>query len=340
MIFTEARRPLALGITVLALIASAIAPANPSLAQEVDDPERVRELAERLFASGSSAGLMYAMGGASPRLTARLLPGQLPDGLPLTIPIPAGGQIVGSVERTINGQLAGADVLLEAPGTTTQLRELYENALLHQGWVAPASPPAGGFQQRGFQQSSPVLSYMRCAGDDWGTALVMFGTRDAGRAEVWLSISLPAPARATDSFNPVATSPCAMMAGSGTSQGSPSFRRDLLTELRSPVGSRLQIGGGAMGPDYATTEATVETRLSAGELEAAFGRQLERHGWVKLDSGDAGSVAFSSWALPHEPDWSGMLAIMATPTENRYAVSVRVETASTASGVSLDGAGE
>jgi hypothetical protein len=297
--------------------------------QPTDDPERVRQLAERLLATGSSGfGWGVDLVASGPRPTARLLPGRLPDGLPLTVPVPPGGQIVGSVARTMGGQLASAEILIDAPGTTAELRPIYEAAFSNQGWTAPKDFPSGGFQQ-----IAPLLSYARCVGDDYqGMAIITLGQLDAGRIEVRLHLYLPALARTSGPVGAPAGGPCATFSSSRASIGIPNYRRDLLPTLTAPVGSRLQSTGGAMGSDYATDEALAETDRSAGQLEAHFATQLEQAGWVKVDSGDAGAVAYSSWSLPHEPEWFGMLTVAQTPVENRYALTVRVETPGSGAG--------
>jgi hypothetical protein len=240
---------------------------------------------------------------------------------------------VGSVARTVGGQLASAELLIELPGSTGQAQVLYENALAEQAWAAPIGYSAGGFQQ-----VRTVLPFYHCKGDDWAFAMMSFRQLDAARAEVRLSISLAAMAQPGNARGALAIGPCSTFTtSSGPAIGSgaaaaPNYRRDLLPTLIPPAGAQLQVSGGAMGGDYATSEATAETDLSAGQLEAHFAAQLERSGWVKVASGDAGAVAFSSWSLPHEPEWFGMLTIAQTPLPNRYALTVRVETPSPSSG--------
>ncbi len=311
------------------VLETALIPATAGFTQPNEDPERVRELAERILATGSSGfGWGVDLVNSGPRPIARLLPGRLPDDLPLAVPAPPSAQIVGSVARTIGGELASAEILIDAPGTPAQLRPIYETAFSNQGWTTPA-----GFATGGFQQSSNVLPYMRCAGDEWGgMAMLTFGQLDAGRSEIRLYLYLPALARTTTTVAPFGFNPCSTAPGSGISVGTPSNRRDLLPALIAPAGSRLQTTGGAMGNDYATSEAIAESELTAGELEAYFSVQLERLGWEKLARGDAGAVAFGRWALPNEPDWFGLLAILETPSENRYALTVRVERTEAGSG--------
>jgi hypothetical protein len=307
--------------------------ARPVVAQPqpADDPQRIRELAERMLARGSSgfAGYGPAVPPGASLPTARLLPGRLPDALPVALPMPQGSQIVGSVVRTAGGRPVSAEVLVEVPGSPGRSQALYEQTFAEQGWATPTGYPSGGFQQ--MRAPTP---YYRCVGDDWTLAMMTFRQLDGGRVEVHLSLQFAPMAGISGALGSMAVASCSTVASpsGGVARGIPDYRRDLLPRLFAPAGSQLQTTGGAMGSDYATSEATAESDWSAGQLEAHFAAQLEQAGWEKVASGDAGVVAFSSWSLPHEPDWFGMLTIAQTPVENRYALTVRVETPSSGPG--------
>jgi hypothetical protein len=310
---------LAVAAVVVALAAMTFKPAHLGAQNQADEGARVRELAERLLA-GNTTPVGVVGPAVRQRQTAELLPGRLPDGLPFTLPMPPGSALVGSATRSAGGAPISADVLLEAPGSSGDIQAFYEQALADQGWTRPAATSGVGFQ------SSDQTPLAMCLGDDTSIMLAL-GPLAPGRTEVRLSVTLPSRPRASAGSFDYAANLCTARA-SLAAPSPPIYRRDLLPSLRPPAGSHLQDAGGAMGPDYATSEATVDTTLTAGELETSFARQLERIGWIKLDSGDAGAVAFSAWALPNEPDWFGMLAIMELPIENRYALTVRVESTS------------
>jgi hypothetical protein len=55
----------------------------------------------------------------------------------------------------------------------------------------------------------------------------------------------------------------------------------------------------------------VETDLPVPDLEVHFSRQLETAGWTRL-AGTADDVAgWSSWRLPGEGGWGGILLVLA-----------------------------
>src|SRR5688500_9832397 len=110
---------------LLLVLATPLAAAQPA-----DDPARVRELAERLLATGSAGGFGLATTSSissGPALTARLLPGRIPDGLPIVLPLTQRDRVVGSVARMLGDQLASVEMLIDAPGAYGQIQATYEN---------------------------------------------------------------------------------------------------------------------------------------------------------------------------------------------------------------------
>jgi len=86
---------------------------------------------------------------------------------------------------------------------------------------------------------------------------------------------------------------------------------DILPQLRAPPGVRLvSNGGGSAGSERASSEATAFTDQGAGELEAYFADQLAAAGWTRFDGGTDGPLAWSTWRLPREGDWQGLLFVL------------------------------
>ncbi len=84
-----------------------------------------------------------------------------------------------------------------------------------------------------------------------------------------------------------------------------------LPPLAPPAGVPLRGGGGGGGSGSWHSEATVETDLPVPDLEVHFLRQLEAAGGTRL-AGTADDVAaWSSWRLPGEGDWGGILLVLA-----------------------------
>ena len=152
--------------------------ASPAWAQQPGDAAALQERAERLV------GQPYPPypGASGQAQTVQLLPGELPHDLPVSIPVPPGGRLVGSAVRRADAQTTGTEIVIDAPGTAAQVAAFYEQALREQGWTSPQSSPGpiGGFEAR-----PPVSSSTCChAEGSWALNLLTFpqtSARCAGR---------------------------------------------------------------------------------------------------------------------------------------------------------------
>jgi hypothetical protein len=98
-----------------------------------------------------------------------------------------------------------------------------------------------------------------------------------------------------------------------------------LPALRAPDGVLLRGGmGGSGGNDRQTSEAGATTKLSASDLEAQFAQQLAAAGWTKLAHGADGPVAWSTWKVPGDGEWRGLLLVNETSGDRR-SLLVRAE---------------
>jgi len=97
-----------------------------------------------------------------------------------------------------------------------------------------------------------------------------------------------------------------------------------LPPLSPPSGVPLRGGGGGGGSGSWHSEATVETDLPVPDLEVHFSRQLEGAGWTRL-AGTADDVAgWSSWKLPGEGGWGGILLVLAAFKAGERFLYVRI----------------
>ncbi len=306
-------RTAVLGLLIGATVVFAgpwLAETSPVHAQQSGDPGLVRELAERLLAA------QYP-GQSSPPV--QLLPGQLPGGLPLNIPIAPGGRLIGSMVRPAVGQApATTIVVLDAPGDLAQAFSTYQRAFQNQGWTSPPSggapiSPPGGFVTT--QTSNTTF----CHGDTWAMLGVTPLTTGVNDVRITLN-GTPGPC----------TLPAAPPAVPAGPPGA-----NLIPRLQPPDGVTLQSGGAAGpigGPDSWSSQAVALTDRSVGELEAFFARQLQSAGWARVDGQAAGPVAWSLWQVPGEGGWQGFLVVLNGPGQNRRLLSVRVDTAPASQG--------
>src|SRR3954451_10574107 len=137
-------------VVVMTLVAGAVLAAGDvspraAGAQDAGDVAQLRELAERL-ATAFPLDPAWTTLPASAE-TVQLLPGELPTGLPLALPLPTGSRLLGSAVRGADGRLGSIAVVLDLPDTLDRLRDYYERELPPLGWSpAPSgvSLPGGG----------------------------------------------------------------------------------------------------------------------------------------------------------------------------------------------------
>lgn len=269
-------------------------------AQPGEDPALLRELFERLLTSvvGPSG---------EPLVQARILPGALPEGLPLRLPVPAGARIVGSV--ALNGDFrayaggpraAARDdtlltmTILDIAGPRPEVAGYIDQAITEQGWFKAPQPPddhGGGFQSAPAPSFGPTV-YCQSNGDYLVEVTVN------GRP------NRPADVRFDLMPDDSEYSRCRLV------DRRPPFmpeREDLIPPLQPPPGVRLSGSSSGRGPEVSSHEATAETPISAAVIEAFYARQLEAAGWARRDGHSAGALAWSTWDLPGNANQQGFL---------------------------------
>ncbi len=104
--------------------------------QPAEDPALLRELAERLLDQPVRLPQEAASGAARTRLFA----GSMPPDLPVTLPLPPGGRLLGSLARPSVVQGPGVlvlgqytEVVLDAPGEALAILAFFDDALTEHG---------------------------------------------------------------------------------------------------------------------------------------------------------------------------------------------------------------
>ena len=245
----------------------------------------------------------------------RLFPTQLPPDPKIDLPQPAGSRLIGSALRLRNGTAASLDAVLDVPAGTSDVAGFYERELAKLGW-SPA-PSRGPSTQGGFIQAYPGSNRMYCKGEN----------------PPWYSVSIftlpsaPIDVRAHVEF----TNP--NMPAGGTYVGPCSAQQSVqmgggltkLPVLRAPDGVIIRGGmGGMSGMDRQTSEASATTKLSPSDLESQFAQQLAAAGWTRVAHSADGPVAWSTWKLPGDSDWRGLLLVNETGSDRR-SLMVRAE---------------
>ncbi len=256
--------------------------------------EEYRWLAERLLAFPNPDGTLPSV---------QLLPGRLPDDALLSVPVPPNSTVVGSSIRWRGQRPPYIEVVLIVAGEETDIAAFYERELGQQGWKPAAWPSVsapGGFVSGGVSRP-----HWFSRGEDGPILVVSIIAQEDGLKDVRVHTQ--------DAFPKTGPS------GSGRrAQG-------LVPVLRPPAGAPLWGGGGGGGEHDWTSHALGQTGMSPAELESHFARQLLDAGWTRVAGGATGPVASSTWIVPGEEEWHGLLVIAEAPASGRQMLLLRVD---------------
>ena len=276
-------------VRVVLALASIVALLPASGAAQGDDTA-TRELTRYLLVAASG-------GGGEPR-SVDVLPARLPGDLPLALPAPPSGRLVGSSVLYTRMRTLAWDVIYDAPGVVSDINDFYANALPRLGWNPPRSEdrPARGFYpavmgvaQRGIFCGSGASLLVNTAPTAANTLLVRVRVEANG----------------------------SLCASSATTQTSGPSAADALPGLAAPPGVPLRLTSGGFTADRAATTATAATTLPAAELQAHYARQLEAAGWTRTEGANTGPLVWSTWAVPGAGDFRGFLSVLEVSDDRR-----------------------
>jgi hypothetical protein len=245
--------------------------------------------------------------------TTRLHPGALPSNAGFDMPIPPGARIIGSAVRQRSGANTSFDVVLDVNGKPDDVTAFYERELAKKGLTTPSAAPqpqSGGF----VSSAGPSSSKMFCTGDALPYVTITVFPRPNAPNDVRAHYEPAQPAGTA-----FVGSPCSKTAGPG---GIPQSR---LPTLRAPDGIFLQSTGGGGGSGRSQSDAVATTSKSAAELEAFFAQQLAAAGWTRVSGAANAPLAFSTWKVPGDGDWTGLLIVIEMPTKDRRSLLLRAE---------------
>lgn len=268
------------------------------------DAEELKALAEKLMTHP------HPEGPTSIELLLRSLPAAWAN-----TPTPPGAELMGSALHSRRRQPTQIEAIYVAEGDSQSVVSRYEAALREGGWgvFAGFGGMHGGFVPGGLAAAHQSYRHGKEG------PILMVAALEGGTAETDLRLRLD--------WDMARHLPEMRM--HGRPEGA-----ERLPPLSPPSGVPLRGGGGGGGSGSWHSEATVETDLPVPDLEVHFSRQLEGAGWTRL-AGTADDVAaWSSWRLPGEGDWGGILLILAAFKPGERFLYVRI-----AAGDADDGGG-
>jgi len=298
------------GIVVMLVVAATAVVASSGVpfrsvvapAAAADDAGAVRALAQRLLAPAYP-------GPDGQVATVALLPGQLPGDLPLALPTPPNGRLVGSAVHQSGARSVSWDVVFDAPGAASDVQAFYHQQLPGLGWVA--APVNQGPMRGGFQSTTGINStYCQKATGPWLSVSAVATPTVPTDVRIRVDASTPGP--------------CANQPGAALPQ-LPGAER--LPALTAAADVQIQMNGGGGGPNRFTSDATAITAQSASALETYFAQQLAAAGWTRVAGDAAGPLAWSIWTVPGDGGYQGFLYALDAPGQNRKELHVQVESA-------------
>lgn len=228
----------------------------------------------------------------------QILAGQLPEDMPVELPMPRDAEVVGSVARGDQN----VEIILDVPGEPQSVLDAYEEQLVAAGWREPElDGPSGG----GFVPPDGAFASLFCReGEEPYLTVSVFPLDDGDMSDVRVSLN-----SAPEGFS----TPCEeQMVPPG-----PPGVQGLIPRLEAPRGATMLEGGeGGGGGNSWYSSSTLETEMSVADLEEHYRAQLEDAGWSREDSGAGGPAAWSTWTFTDEGDrWSGVFLALDIPEQ-------------------------
>jgi len=270
--------------------------------------EDLAELAARLVAPP------YPMPDGSTQ-TVTLHPAALPPNAGFDLPIPPGSHLVGSLLRQRTNANPSFDAVLDVPGNADDVTSFYERELGKKGLTPPQIPQQ--MQPGGFQGSiGPAKGSTFCKGDGLPYVSVSVFSRLNAANDVRVHFE-PAQSASAQQFM---GSPCSQKGGPP-----PAMTAQRLPALRAPDGVVLQSSGASFGGPRQQSDAVANTSKTAAELESFFAQQLAAAGWTRVAGAANAPLAFSTWKVPGDGDWQGVLIVLEMPSKDRRSLMLRAE---------------
>lgn len=228
----------------------------------------------------------------------------LPESITADVPTPPDWRILGSALFSRGGRPTRMEAVIDAPTSFSAFIAPFQSAVSATGWtvIKPSGPMHGGFvsansgEGRAFQREGkgPVLSIRGVSRQGMATDVRIELDWESARY-----LSRPAHMRPDGA--------------------------ERLPSLSAPAGARLRGQHGGGGSGHWTSESTIQTDWSVGETEAHFAEQLVRAGWRRVGGSVDDTVAWSSWQVPGDGHWQGLLLVLAAFSPGERSLTLRIE---------------
>jgi hypothetical protein len=240
-----------------------------------------------------------------------VLIGELPQHLPVEIPLPEGRRVVGTLIR--GSQHATSVVDVDLP--MEQVLKFYRERMQAAGWqelefLRGRRP--GGFTSPAMPDTMTTF----CRGSRGPGLRVNAYARGNTSTDLRLDIDLPGQL-------------CAQQARMGKMMGRGTAMHEMIPRLDPPPGGRQMPSGGGGGIDSFHMNASLELNapIDLTKLAAHYAAQLERAGWTRDEVGQSGPIIWNTWSFRDEENepCRGFFFILRMPGQKeQYMLYVQV----------------
>ena len=240
-------------------------------------------------------------------ITVELTVGAVPAAFTDLPPLPTGARLLGSVLNSRQGRALHLEAVLDAGGEPAEVAAAYAKELAERGWSVFEGfprPPHGGFAP-----GPPFDGGMFRQGEQGPVLVVSAVSLGTERTDLRVRLDWEMPRHVGDWGGGAMR-----MAGAGR-----------MPQLHAPRGVALEMQGSSGGEGRWTSEARIDADLSVAELEEHFASQLAAAGWERVAGRADDVVGWSSWLVPGDGNWRGLLTVLAPFAARERSLSLRIE---------------
>jgi hypothetical protein len=240
------------------------------------------------------------------RRDAMVLVGRMPDDLAMSLPLPAGGRLVGSSETIDDGTVR---LIVNSPLSLSHTVDFYRDRFSAAGWQEQSTSP--GADQEGFIRQDPTM-FVLMKRDEGLRVTARAGVSPDASVDVHFTVNV---------------------AHGDVGEYTPANDRHVsraLPRLSPPPGGRQEpvTLWHSIGSIRTRSAAHLETYLDATRVMSHYGEQLRRIGWEQRSIETDGLLSWSTWAVSARDHAAptGRLFVLRSPlVPKKYEVEVQVE---------------
>ena len=245
-----------------------------------------------------------------------LYPNEFPEEIPLSIPVPKGGQLLGTTVINMSRDRKDVLVFIESSQTPSGAVAFYTERFTGMGWEEPQPTMYSINAGQGFVEAGVPITKVFCP---------PASERGIGLEPVTMRVSHSTASSLTD----IRIAIMQDNRGLGCEPMDPYLQdtRFQFPRLEAPPDANATGGSGSSSDAYRSTLTRIETDLSLSEIEKHYREQLTAQGWKLLSVGESTGKALSTWLVtekgPLRPrNWVGMLEVRFANDPSPYSEDV------------------